>query len=362
MDTFPYSISQIKDGRTRSISAENPEGKPGYGGMAIHPLLGKSRKGRPALTPFEAGKIYTLASIKGPAIIQSIWVTTWDRIYEDKKVVDKNTLRDIVLRMYWDDEKDPSVEVPLGDFFCNGFARRALVNSLPIVVNPYGGFNCFFPMPFKKMAKITVENQGQYDNPHFFYQINYCLTEIGKDCGYFHAFWNRQNPTIKKEDYIIVDKIKGKGHYVGTYIALNSHNKYWWGEGEMKFFIDEDRKYPTICGTGLEDYVGGAWCFVPQGPYDDKNVGTYSTPFIGYPYCSYIEGEKSGAAMHSLYRWHIPDPIRFSKRLKVTLQQIGAHNGELFERSDDISSVAYWYQVEPHNKYNKITGPQKRRP
>ena len=347
--------------KTRSISAENPKGEVGSGGKVAHPELGPSRKGSPAIIPLEAGKPYILADIEGPAVIQSIWITTFDKTDYSPYV-----LRDLVFRIYWDGEVNPSVEVPLGDFFCNGFAKKYMVNSLPIIVNPHGGYNCYFPMPFSKKTLITIENQHPVDISSFFYQINYSLLDkIVDNVGYFHAFWNRENPTKKKVDYTIVDKISGKGQYIGTFLAWTALEGHWYGEGEIKFYIDDDRQYPTICGTGTEDYFGGAWCFTDKRGYKDEDAITYSTPFLGYPYCSKTGKGETGMPMHAMYRWHIPDPIRFDNRLKVTIQQIGydlSRMDGITERSDDISSVAYWYQSEPHNTFNKLPEPEDRWP
>ncbi len=358
--SFGSSLSNlplITDDRTRSISAENPEGIPGSGGKE-----GSSRKGRPCLEYLVNGKTYTLADIKGPAIIQSFWVTV-----PAKTDFGSNVLRDLILRIFWDEEKSPSVEVPLGDFFCCGFARRTIINSLPIVVNPFGGFNCYFPMPFKKRAIIEIENQHPGDIPAFFYQINYCLQDkISHDAGYFHAQWRRENPTVKEKDYTILDNVIGKGHYVGTYLGVAALEENWWGEGEIKFYIDNDELYPTICGTGTEDYFGGAWCYTQNLPYGDKKAITYSTSFLGYPYNSKTDnfyGEDI-VSMHGQYRWHIPDPVRFLSKLRVTIQQMGWDpiKNSLFERKDDVSSVAYWYQSEPHNPYQKLPEVKKRWP
>jgi hypothetical protein len=227
-----------------------------------------------------------LADISGAGAIQHIWMTVSD--------TDENghfVLRDLVLRMYWDHELCPSVEVPLGDFFCNGFAQRCKVNSLPVAVNPTGGMNCFFPMPFRKAARITIENQHAGDIREFFYQITYALADsIPEEAAYFHAQWRRENPTVEKKDYTILDGVRGKGQYVGTYLAWAALGRYWWGEGEIKFYIDGDREWPTICGTGTEDYAGGAWCFYEK--HDDRVLGTtYCTPYLGYPLCA--AGENS---------------------------------------------------------------------
>lgn len=214
----------------------------------------------------------------------------------------------------------------------------------------------------KKSAKITIENQHVAEVPAFFYQVDYCLyDELPEDITYFHAQWRRERMTEKQVDYTIVDGIRGKGHYVGTYMALTALERYWWGEGEMKFFLDGDKDYPTICGTGTEDYFGGAWSFGgidENGRTIEKN---YCTPFMGYPYYSHHDTEvfnpyhnDDTPAQRGFYRWHIMDPILFEEDLKVTIQQIGTCHKGNFERQDDVASVAYWYQSEPHNPFPKL--------
>ena len=253
-------LPMAKHMKSRAINAENPTGEKGKGGRAASPL-GPSRKGSPCLKDIPAGETVTLAEIDGPGVIQHIWMTV------DNKTSDADcfVLRDLVLRMYWDEEEAPSVEVPLGDFFCCGFGRECIVNSLPVAVAPNRGFNCYFPMPFGRKAKITLENQHVNAIPAFFYQIDYGLCEeLPADVCYFHAQWRRQKITEKAEDYVVLDNVRGRGHYVGTYLALTTLERYWWGEGEMKFYLDGDEEYPTICGTGTEDYFGGSWSFARQ--------------------------------------------------------------------------------------------------
>lgn len=352
----------ITKGRTRSVTAENVNGEAGGGGKAAN-HLGVGRKGAPCID-LPRGSTVTLMDIDGPGVIQHMWFTVTDRTEAGQFV-----LRDLVLRMYWDGEQTPSVESPLGDFFCNGFGQRAVVNSLPIAVNPTGGMNCYFPMPFGAHARITIENQHAGDISGFFYAINYTLVEqLPEQAGYFHAQWRRENLTNEGIDFTIVDGIEGEGQYVGTYLAWNAMQRYWWGEGEIKFFIDDDGDYPTICGTGTEDYVGGAWCFYEKDERGYMVEKTYNTPFLGYPFCSRDDAtqpEKFGrdaACMHGLYRFHLLDPIRFEQRLRVTIQQIGHNSRELFERTDDVSSVAYWYQREPHGAFPELPGAKKREP
>lgn len=349
--------------RSRAINAENPHGEKGKGGMEASPL-GPSRKGSPCIKAISPGSTVTLAEMEGPGVIQHIWITVTDKTDAGPYV-----LRDLVLRMYWDDETVPSVESPLGDFFCNGFARGYAVNSLPIVVNPTRGFNCYFPMPFRKKAKITIENQHDADVPGFFYQVDYCLCdELPKEAAYFHSQWKRQRITNRAEDYVIVDNVKGKGHYIGTFMALTTLERYWWGEGEIKFYIDGDDKYPTICGTGTEDYFGGAWSFASQNN-GRTTENTYCTPFLGYPYYSAHDEmvhnfyhNDDCPPMRGFYRWHIMDPVYFEENLKVTIQQIGVWDGGLFERQDDVATVAYWYQTEPHNSFESLMEKRHRWP
>jgi hypothetical protein len=302
--------------------------------MKQHPsaMLGQGWKVSPCIMSLKPGTT-TLADIDGPGVIQHIWIT-----------VDSKAYRDTVLRFYWDDEDEPSVEVPLGDFFCNGHGLRCDVNSLPVAVNPVGGFNCYWPMPFHSHARVTIENQSDEGIFGFFYQITYALTAVPDSAAYFHAQWNRSLTTREYPEHVILDGVEGLGHYVGTYLAWTQFSNGWWGEGEVKFYIDGDTDFPTICGTGTEDYFGGAWCFGSEP--DPSKTQTYSTPFLGYPL--YAGGEGL-VPRHGLYRWHIMDPIRFKEDLKVTVQALGWWPNHTFEPlTDDISSVAYWYQSEPH--------------
>lgn len=343
------NISKLSDAVTRMVTAENVYGEKGRGGMAevsatpqadVKKLgqvwggpsrasrdLGQKWKVRPCIT-LQPGKETKLMDVKGPGTIQHIWITLTDKAY-----------RDVILRIYWDGEKAPSVESPVGDFFCNGFKTRAKVAAVPINVNPSGGFNCYFPMPFRKHARVTVENRGTEDLQGFFYAITFALGEVADDEAYFHARFRRTNPLPYKEDYVILDGVRGKGQYVGTYMAWQQNNSGWWGEGEIKFFIDGDEEFPTLCGTGTEDYFGGAWCCKE----------TFSAPFLGYPLgtCDGLPGRR-----HGLYRFHIFDPVRFAADLKVTMQALGWRSeGRFLPLQDDIASVAYWYQAEPHSTF-----------
>lgn len=340
------TIERLSAARTRQITAENVYGKKGAGGRAeltVEPQediaqigqkwdgpnacareLGPKYKVRPCIT-LPAGETTVIMDVDGPGYIQHLWIT-----------LDEKRYRDQIVRIHWDEESTPSVEVPVGDFFCNGFNTRANVYSLPINVNPSGGFNSYFPMPFRKHARITVENRSSEEVGQFFYAITFAETPVPDDAGYFHAQFRRTNPLNYGSDYVIVDTIKGQGQFVGTYLAWQQNNSGWWGEGEIKFFLDGDEEYPTICGTGLEDYFGGAWGF----------GATYSAPYLGYPL-----GDLTGKAggRHGLYRFHILDPIRFQQDLKVTIQALGWRSeGRYLPLQDDVASVAFWYQTEPH--------------
>ena len=239
--------------------------------------------------------------------------------------------------------------MPLGDFFCNGHGLRYNVNSLPVTVNPSGGFNCYWPMPFRQKVRITIENQRWEPIEGFFYQITYSLTEVPDNIGYFHAQWRRAMTSRDVPEHTILSGVEGQGHYVGTFLAWSQFSNGWWGEGEIKFYLDGDTEFPTICGTGTEDYFGGAWCFRDE---------TFSTPFLGYPLYRREPGE---VPQHGLYRWHIFDAIRFKQGLKTTIQALGWWPNRKFEPlTDDIASVGYWYQAEPHGPFPQMLPVQER--
>lgn len=339
------SLPRLSNAKTRSISAENFTGEKGKGGMATEGTgancardLGQGWKVSPSVD-IGAGITFTMAQINGAGAIQHIWLTCFPIHW-----------RNLILRIYWDDETSPSVEVPIGDFFCNGWCERSYVSSLPVAVNPAGGMNCYWLMPFRKDAKITVENRAS-ESVTLYYQVDYMLSDVPDDVAYFHAQWRRSNPVHYKDVHTILDGVKGKGHFVGTYLAWQVNNTGWWGEGEIKFYIDHDKDFPTICGTGTEDYFGGAWNFEqPAGQY-----GTYSTPFLGFHQAIKADGLYRSQQRFGMYRWHVLDPIRFDEDLKVTIQALGWRSGKRYlPLQDDISSVAFWYQTEPHEPYHPL--------
>jgi hypothetical protein len=331
-----FELWRVRDAVTRSVSAENPTGEPGQGGAALAGVnasaardLGRGWKVSPYVQ-LAPGNTYVVADLKGPGTIQHIWFAR-----------PPGADRSLVLRMWWDGEGHPSVEVPFGDFFCSGWNVPTLVNSFPVAVNPNGGYNSYWPMPFREAARIAVESR-HHAPVNLFYQVTYELSPVPDDAAYFHAAWRRSHPTAHAEPHVIIDGVRGRGHYVGTYLAWQSNSAGWWGEGEVKFYLDGDAEFPTICGTGTEDYFGGAWCFEqPEGVYRE-----YSTPFLGMPQA--ITGTHTPNRF-GMYRWHVPDPVHFRSDLRVTVQALGWRlDGRYLPLRDDISSAAFWYQCEPH--------------
>ncbi len=258
------SLSRLSHARTRSISAENLAGETGKGGMATEGTgaswardLGYRWKTNPCVM-IKAGQTLTLADIEGSGAIQHIWLSGSCSLHPQSRL--------FILRMHWDDQEQPSVECPVPDFFASGWGPYAPVMSSPVMVAPNRALNCFWEMPFRKRARITLQNL-HHEDIYVYWQIDYTLTEVPDDCAYFHAQFRRVNPLPYKQVYSIIDGIKGQGHYVGTYLAWGVNNNGWWGEGEIKFYIDGDFKpgdevaehggnaFPTICGTGTEDYI-----------------------------------------------------------------------------------------------------------
>jgi hypothetical protein len=344
MDIGLSNLYLQRNAESRSLSAENFRGEKGKGGMATSETtlhkgsancareLGQGWKMSPCLE-IPAGESIAIMDHDGPGVIRHIWTTFDPRWY-----------RDLIIRIYWDGAESPSVECPVGDFFGNSWGQRQNILSLPINVNPSGAMNCFFPMPFQKHARITIQNDSPNPMPHFFYTINYTLEEVSSDSLYFHAQWRRANPLKYGDDHLILDGVRGQGQYVGTFMSWQQNNAGWWGEGEIKMFIDGDGQFPTICGTGTEDYFGGACGFGAE---------SYSAPFMGFQQVV-GKSETPGARM-TLYRFHIQDPVFFKKDLKVTMQAIGWRSeGRYLPLQDDIASVAYWYQTLPTGEFPKL--------
>jgi hypothetical protein len=303
--------------------------------------LGQGWKVRPFLKP-KAGETVTLMDVEGPGVIQHIWMATetnWT-----------GNGRACILRFYWDGEETPSIEVPMTDFFAVGHDLFAPVNSLAVIVNPTSGLNCHWHMPFRRHCRVTFTNESAKDLTLLAFQITYAETEVAEDTGYFHAQWRRAVTDRANPEYTIVDGVRGQGRYVGTFLAWTQLSDGWFGEGEIKFYIDGDKEFPTICGTGTEDYFCGSYGF-PE---------VYTTAYVGNT-LKHPGGD--GPPKWSLYRWHITDPICFQEDLRVTIQALGWWpNGRYQPLADDIASVAYWYQKEPHADFPAFPGLEKRWP
>ena len=354
LDSHLGNLSRLSSARTRSISAENPNGEAGGGARATEGLgagaaadLGPGWKIAPALL-LPPREVVTIADVGGPGAIQHIWMTVAPKYW-----------RTLLLRFYWDGEEQPSIEVPLGDFFCSGWTEFSQVSSVPIAVNPAGGLNSYWQMPFRRSARVTVENLSTDEIDALFYQITYTLTDVPEDAAYLHARWRRSNP-VADGVHTLLDGVQGRGHYVGTYLAWGTNANGWWGEGEIKFYLDDDTDHPTICGTGTEDYFGGAWCFEhPKGAYAE-----YSTPYLGMPQVIRPDGFYRSQQRFGMYRWHIPDPIRFQSGLRVTIQALGwrnVHVGRMryLKLQDDVASTSWWYQTEPHASFGAVPTEQE---
>ena len=296
--------------------------------------LGQGWKVRPFLR-VNKGETATLMDVDGPGVIQHIWIV-------------EGLSRAHVLRFYWDGETSPSIEVPAPDFFAVGHGMFAPVNSLAVVVNPANALNCYWPMPFRKHVKVTLTNDSPGEDLQLLaYQIDYAEMNVLSNAAYFHAQFRRAR-TDAQNPYVILDGVHGSGRYVGTFLSWTQLTKGWFGEGEIKFYIDGDKDFPTICGTGTEDYFNGSFGF----------PASFSGPYTGTTLAS--NDGATPPTFWSLYRWHLMDPIGFEQDLKVTIQALGWKGPHYTKLSDDISSVAYWYQTEPHAPFPPLPSLQDR--
>jgi hypothetical protein len=338
-------IWRLSNAQSRSISPENFTGEKGKAAMATEGTgakaareLGMGWKISPSIR-IESGQIFTLAEITGPGAIQHIWMTPTGR------------WRSSILRIYWDDQTIPSVECPVGDFFACSWGKYAPLSSMAICVNPGSAFNCYWPMPFHERCRITMENRDA-EAMVLYYQIDYALDQVPEDAAYFHAQFHRVNPLPYKQVYTILDNVRGQGQFVGTYMAWGVNNTGWWGEGEIKFYLDGDTDYPTIAGTGTEDYFCGSYNFENQTTHQYQE---FTTPYSGLSQVIRPDGVYQSQTRFGLYRWHITDPIRFKQNLRITMQALGwRSHGRYLPLQDDIASVAYWYQTLPTVEFPKL--------
>lgn len=412
------SIAVIRPGvETRSISAENPTGQPGMGARARvgddphttqaareFPDRGLGWKVRPCLR-LRPGDSATLCDIEGPGVVRHIWIT-----------LDSTRSRLFTLRVYYDGSEQPSIEMPVCDFFANGVNGQARIASLPIAVNPTGGMNSYWPMPFHGRLKITISNDWPtpHPTPHpslvgpagvtardratwpveeFFYQITWSREPVPESAGMLHAQWRRTVTDRARPEFTIVDGVRGPGQFVGTYLIWQQLANGWWGEGEVKFFIDGDGgagkgapsavshqpsgighqasgigqtepgtrnspPFPTICGTGTEDYFGGAWGFAEPDEHGIQRPIPYTTAFLGYPQAII---DKHTIPVHGLYRWHVPDPIRFQSSLRVTCQALGWWPTRTYQPlADDIIAVGLFYARDAQAVPSPLPGVYER--
>jgi len=333
------SLARLRSTRTRSISPENFDGSVAGGARAVDGTaaiaardLGQGWKISPSIV-LKAGEQFDIAEIEGSGVITHMWMTTHFTNW-----------RTLIFRAHWDGANEPAVEVPLGDFFCNGWATFAQVSSAMIASNPNGGFNSYWPMPFQSSARLSIENTSDQDIV-LYYQITYDIGGDHSEDGYFHAQWQRSNVLKYGETHTALENIYGRGHFVGMYVAWGSNSAGWWGEGEVKFYFDSEEDFPTICTTGTEDYFGGAWNFEIPG----EGYANYSTPYLGMPQVLKPDGLYYSQQRFGMYRWHILDPIAFHEILKkVEIQALGWRKGwRYLPLQDDIASTCYFYLDSP---------------
>ncbi|MDP1737054.1 MAG: DUF2961 domain-containing protein [Caulobacter sp.] len=319
---------------SRSISFENPAGARGGGGRAASPL-GVGRKGDPART-IAPGETVPLADIAGSGTIRHIWLTT---------LGSPKVFRGMVIRAWWDDQAHPSIECPLGDLFGFAHGTTPAFESGVHSVGGRNGLNLWLPMPFTRRARLTLTNELGRPVP-VFYQIDYTLGDTHPaDVGRLHVAFRRENPTTPGVDFEILPRREGRGRYIGAVIGVRPLAGGWWGEGEAKIFLDGDTDFPTICGTGTEDYVG-------------LSFGIQANAFRYHGANWRERDDDTDTGRVSMYRWHVPDPVTWTRDVRVTIQQIGlaqgaapptieAYKERLVERSDDWSAAAFWYEAVP---------------
>jgi len=351
-------LYRLSDAESRSISPENLTGEKGGGSRT--PLekglagvqaseLGLGWKVNPAIEIPPGGRT-VLGEAMGPGIINHLWMT----------IGGKGAYRSMILRIYWDGETTPSVEAPVGDFFAAAFGKEStpLIDSAVVTVNPESGLNSFWQMPFRKKFRIELENRSAFRN-RVYYQIDYSLQPVPRDAAYFHAQFRMVDRLPAKEVFTLLDGVKGRGHYVGTYLTHSAFSPGWWGEGEVKFYMDGDKDFPTINYTGEEDYFLGSYGYRHRGTGRLEETD-YSTAYAGF----HAHNKTDLSTQYYMadrerrigqYRWHILDPIRFRSDLRVTIQALGWKSPLRYRLLEDgFSSVAFWYQAEPHAAFPKL--------
>lgn len=355
------SLFLLSDAQSRSISPENLTGAKGMGGRtpleqgsarAAAAKLGTGWKVNPYIN-IAAGQTFTLGEHEGPGIINHIWMTLGGA----------PEYRSAILRIYWDDETTPSVEAPVGDFFASGWGKgkEPIIDSAVLAVNTGSGFNSFWQMPFHRKFRMTMENRAK-SQLTVYYQIDFALTEVPANAAYFHAQFRLADRLKPLDVFTLLDGVKGQGQYVGTYLGHGAFTPGWWGEGEIKFYLDGDTDFPTINGTGEEDYFLGSYSYAKRENGGAPREVNYSSAYAGFYALEpaewtteyFVPGRER---RYGQYRWHVMDPVRFRSDLKVTIQSLGWTDASTtrpigdrtYKPLDDyLASVAYWYQTEPH--------------
>jgi hypothetical protein len=326
-------LAKVKKGRSYAVTSSDPD----------------FRSNLDRVTYIKPGETLVLADIQGPAVIQHIWLTFNEARPNWLEKGGSANPAEIVLRMYWDDSQQPAVESPLGDFFAAGFGLRREIRSYPVAVEGGDGYNCYWPMPFKTRANITATNEGDKNVRSFYYHIDYLkVGGLPADTAYFCAQYRQEFPEQAGKDYLILEA-EGQGHYVGTVMSARSRSPYWFGEGDVRIYIDGEAR-PSIQGTGTEDYFLCAWGLEPC-----------LYPFFG---CTYMSGNADDLGVeYTLYRWHILDPIRFTKSLRFEIEHTGWITGDEtesgkveghVEREDDMATVAFWYQLGQPKRFTAL--------
>lgn len=331
-------LATLKDGRSRGVTSHAPGG---------------SNADR--LKYIKPGETAVIFDVTGAGVINHIWLTFNEARPNWLEKEGSATPADLVVRMYWDNSPEPAVEAPIGDFFASGFGLRREVKSAPVLVEGGDGYNSYWQMPFHRAAKITVTNDGKKAARSFYYQVDYTqYAGLPKNTAYFCAQYRREFPEVTGRDYMIAD-IEGRGHYVGTVMSVRSRSPYWFGEGDAKYYVDGEQE-PSTWGTGTEDYFLSAWGFT-------ENLNLYSG-------CSYMsKGEEDLGAKYTLYRWHIQDPVRFTRSFRFEIEHTGWITGDEtvtgevdghVEREDDMATVAFWYQQGQPKRFAALPSCEER--
>jgi hypothetical protein len=348
-------LAKPQEGRSMRASSAFRKGANGEYDPKADPLMDDTVKSNWDRQTVEPGQTFVVLDAQGPGVITHLWFTFLGPEPHQWAPQGSANHQEMLIRIYYDDQKKPGVEAPLGDFFANAFGKRSEVISLPVVVEDADSYNSFWRMPFRKSARIEIVNQGDKAVNKLYYNIDWIkLDSLPADTPYFYAQYRQEYPVQKGKDYVLLET-EGKGHYVGTVLSVRTRSPAWFGEGDEKIYIDGEAK-PSIWGTGTEDYFLSAW-----------GLKKCKTPFFGVPYFD----QRGIGGLTSSYRWHLADPIVFNKGIKVTIEHWGWMSQDenpdfksmsWNEREDDFSSVAYWYQTgvptftarAPHAKERKL--------